>query len=69
MVEIFKTNVYRKTDAKQIVSILKSLYADLEINFDLKDCDKILRVKGESINTKKIKSIVTDLSFEIEILE
>jgi len=43
MVEIFKTNIERKVEAKILLSKLLLEFSDLEINFDLEDCDKILR--------------------------
>lgn len=39
------------------------------INFDLDDCDKILRVEGENICPEKIIAIVQNYGFRAEILE
>jgi len=44
MVEIFKTDVSKKTKAKNILSILEKKFPHLKANFYLGDCDKILRV-------------------------
>ena len=49
MVEIFKTNVHDILHAEQIIDLLNHHFPAFMINFDLHDCDKILRVKGESI--------------------
>ena len=54
MVEIFKTNVEINTDAKAIVSILQRQFPDCKINFDLEDCDRILRIEGGRFNPKQI---------------
>jgi tRNA G26 N,N-dimethylase Trm1 len=69
MTEIFKTNVQNKTQAKRILNLLKGMFAEAKINFDLNDCDKILRVEG--IKKSYLKIIVNDLNklgFTCEIL-
>jgi hypothetical protein len=40
-----------------------------KINFDLNDCDKILRVQGKNILQEKIINVVTALNYQCEILE
>jgi len=47
-VEIFKTNVSNEQLANKIVSDLKQLYPDYRINFDLEDCDKVLRIENNN---------------------
>ncbi|WP_335587280.1 hypothetical protein [Galbibacter orientalis] len=34
--------------ANQIVSDLNQLYSDYQINFDLEDCDKVLRIESNN---------------------
>ncbi len=69
MVEIFKTNVYDMMDAEQIVSLLNQHFPAFMINFDLHDCDKILRVKGESIPVTEIVDIVSANGFHCSVLD
>ena len=69
MVEVFKTNIFKHEQAKLILSVLKSKYPDTKINFDLDDCDKILRVEGKKIKTGEITNLITSKGFECEILE
>ena len=69
MVEVFKTNVRSYRKAKLIVQKLEEEFPAHKINFDLSDCDKILRVQGENILESKIISIVTTLNYECKILE
>lgn len=69
MVEIFKTNVATKKQAKVILSRLSKIYPELKINFDLDDCDRILRVEGITIGREKIAELVTLEGFTCEILE
>ena len=69
MIEIFKTNVQNKTQANRIINLLKKIFSEATINFDLNDCDKILRVAG--IKKSYTKTIVTDLNnlgFTCELL-
>jgi tRNA G26 N,N-dimethylase Trm1 len=69
MVEIFKTNVQNKTQAKRIINLLKEIFSEATINFDLNDCDKILRVDGiKKSYTKTIVFDLKNLGFTCEIL-
>ena len=63
MVEIFKTNVDDHSQAQHIISLLNARFPKFFINFDLLDCDKILRVKGESIPVNEIEKIVSAHGF------
>jgi len=49
MVEVFKTNVQRKGEAKILLLKLTEQFSDYKINFDLEDCDKILRVEDDKV--------------------
>ena len=69
MVEVFKTNVKRTSHAKSILEALSKTYPAFDINFDLDDCDKILRVKGKQIQPQKIISLVAKHGFRCAVLE
>ena len=45
MVEVFKTNVNNPCYANMLVYRLHRAFSDYTVNFDLEDCDRILRVK------------------------
>ncbi len=47
MVEVFKTNVENQSDADRLVNEIHKRFTGHVANFDLDDCDKILRVKSE----------------------
>src|SRR5277367_3095659 len=47
MVEAFKTNVPSQTQANSFLISLLKKFPSHKINFDLDDCDKILRVPGK----------------------
>ena len=68
MVEVFKTNVRSIPEAKLIIQKLAEEFPAHKINFDLSDCDKILRVQGNNILERKIINIVTSLNYNCEIL-
>ncbi|HEV8506042.1 MAG TPA: hypothetical protein VGQ53_11600 [Chitinophagaceae bacterium] len=69
MIEVFKTNVEETVQAKKIVDLLLEHFPDNKINFDLHDCDKILRVEGKSFCAEKIMTLVTENGFRCNILE
>ena len=50
MVEVFKTNVQKKAQSKMLLCILSEAFPSFKINFDLSDCDKVLRVEGDKSN-------------------
>jgi hypothetical protein len=68
MVEVFKTNVEDKTIADNIAAELRELFGG-NINFDLDDCDKILRVESEEIIPEKISEVLFRKGFICEVLE
>lgn len=63
-VEIFRTNVKSEYEADLVLTLLKQSLPQLKINFDLDDCDNILRVAGEAISTEYIITVLNDLGFE-----
>jgi hypothetical protein len=69
MIEVFKTNVKKPVQAKKVVDILLEHFPGNKINFDLHDCDKILRVEGKSFCAEKIVTLVTENGFSCNILE
>jgi hypothetical protein len=69
MVEVFKTNVRSTREAKRIIQKLAEAFPAHKINFDLSDCDRILRVQGNNVLERKIISIVTSLNYNCEMLE
>jgi hypothetical protein len=68
MVEVFKTNVQHGESAEQLASILHNRFNFSRINFDLDDCDKILRVEGTKIYTEKIIEIMSSHGLKCEVL-
>ena len=69
MIEVFKTNVEETTQASRIIDLLLEHFPGNKINFDLHDCDKILRVEGNSFMPEKIKDLIIGKGFMCDILE
>jgi len=44
LVEVFKTDITCAEKAKQLVEQIQQCFTDCKANFDLEDCDRILRV-------------------------
>ncbi|WP_129714025.1 hypothetical protein [Pedobacter sp. SYP-B3415] len=66
MVEVFKTNVKKKKQARLIVLLLERQFPGLRANFDLEDCDRILRVQGEGICCKSIEGEMNVFGYACE---
>jgi len=58
-VYVFKTSI-NQTDVRLVNSILRSIIPQSKWNFDLEDCDKILRIESN-------KDIVEIVCFNLEI--
>jgi hypothetical protein len=69
MVEVFKTNVQKKTQSKMLLCILSEAFPSFKINFDLSDCDRVLRVEGDNMEALRIMMIVKEYGFNCEVLD
>ena len=70
MVEVFKTNVSNAGHADMLVGKIHELFADYKANFDLDDCDNILRVASRSgyIEPSSLISFLNYHGFQAEVL-
>jgi len=68
MVEVFKTDVQVYKEA-MLLSILSSTFPHCRINFDLEDCDKILRVEGTNICNDTIINLLNAHDCYCEVLD
>lgn len=69
MVEVFKTNVTEENEAARLLSLLINQLPACIINFDLQDCDNILRVKGDAIPINAIIELVNSNGFDCALLD
>ena len=68
-VEVFKTNVMEALDANQLKEALEHHFPGMTANFALDDCDRVLRVQGEGIDSQKIMEWLRSRGFKADILE
>ena len=69
MVEVFKTNVEDPGLADLLISHIHQTLPDYQANFDLEDCDKILRIAGGNFTAVKVAALVNAHGFECLMLE
>jgi hypothetical protein len=69
MVEVFKTNVHKKTQSKMLLCVLSQAFPSFKINFDLSDCDKVLRVEGVQLEAFHIMMLLKEYGFTCERLD
>jgi hypothetical protein len=69
MVEVFKTDVSHADHAAALVQEIERSFVGYEVNFDLEDCDKILRVKSQdSVQSQDLIDLLKSFGFTAEIL-
>ncbi|OQP47529.1 hypothetical protein A4H97_05055 [Niastella yeongjuensis] len=69
MIEVFKTNVQEFSEAQKLVALLLRHFPNSKINFDLDDCDKVLRVEGNNLRIEKVMTLVTEKGFLCKVLD
>jgi hypothetical protein len=69
MIYIFKTSVKTKTQAKKLKPHIDRILSDAKWNFDLHDCDKVLRIDSEENIVVKITELLNNHKFCCEELE
>jgi predicted RNA-binding protein YlqC (UPF0109 family) len=69
-VEIFKTTVNKPSEARLVVEKLQHRFPYYRINFDLADCDRILRVEARlgRIDIETIREIVRACNHDIDLI-
>jgi len=65
---VFKTNIQSKEDIELIAPLLNRLAGDGLWNFDLDDCDKILRVGAPFVKQEKVIQALAASGFECQEL-
>lgn len=54
MVEVFATNINSVTRAEQLQVNMQVFFPGIRINFDIDDCDHILRIEGLAFCVQEI---------------
>ncbi|MBC7915109.1 MAG: hypothetical protein H7Y07_13410 [Pyrinomonadaceae bacterium] len=70
MVEVFRTNVKDPQHADILLSKIHQLCTEYNANFDLEDCDKVLRVQciSGSIEPSLLINLINKCGFKAEVL-
>jgi hypothetical protein len=70
MIEVFKTNVEHSFHADMLVDEIHQTFSDYSANFDLEDCDKILRVENSDgvIEPSALIDLLKNFGFYAEVL-
>lgn len=70
MVEVFKTNVIDDEHANMLMDQIHIGYPHYRVNFDLDDCDKILRVENVIgyVDSSFLIKVLESFGFNAEIL-
>ena len=69
MIEVFKTNVENQAQAMMLIDHIHRRFADFKANFDLQDCDNILRIKSTSvIEPTCLIDFLKNFGFHAEVL-
>ena len=68
-IEVFKTNVSSKAAAARVLKVLFDYCPCCKINFDLNDCDNILRIEGDDFEASTVIAIVEETGFGCCVLE
>lgn len=71
MIEVFKTNVEQPQHATMLVEQIHRLFTGYRANFDLSDCDRVLRVQaspGREIQPSGIIALLNRSGFHAEVL-
>ena len=70
MIEVFKTSVQDLVQARIVKQLLLVQNPLLEINFDLEDCDKILRIKNieEAVDVDSVLKVLNETGIYVEVL-
>jgi hypothetical protein len=70
MVEVFKTNVIDALSAKQLINLIRNHFKGYLANFDLDDCDRILRVENKetTVEADSIIDLLQMHGYQAEVL-
>ena len=70
MVEVFKTNVKDRAQAVMLIQRIHETFTGYKANFDLEDCDRILRVRSVTgvVESFRLIHLLKELGCHAEVL-
>ena len=60
---VFKTDVTSKRKVNKVSALLTSFPAIQQWNFDLEDCDKVLRIVATNLHPRSVESLLHTAGF------
>ena len=66
---VFKTNVTSKKKVSRVAPLLTSFPAISGWNFDLQDCDKVLRIEAAGLNPGSVELLLLEAGFNCKELD
>lgn len=70
MIEVFKTNVNTRAHARQLVQVIQQTFEGYSANFDLEDCDRILRIKSHTVvNSDEVIRLLNRMDITVSVLD
>lgn len=66
---VFKTSVTKKQQVSKVQALLIAIPAIVKWNFDLDDCDRILRVVSNQLSPRYVESVLQTAGFNCQELE
>ena len=70
MIEVFKTTVTEHVHAMMLIDMIHKTFVEYRANFDLQDCDHILRVisSTNTIQAENVINLLKEFGFEGSVL-
>lgn len=71
MVEVFKTDVEKQSQARLLVDLICLAFTGYQASFDLEDCDKVLRIYCEqsTICQASVIALLESFGYEAVVME
>ncbi len=69
MIEVFKTSITEEEHAEMILSALVNSFPNIKPNFDLDDCDHVLRVEGNEFTPTEIIDLLQTNGHYCQLLD
>jgi hypothetical protein len=66
---VFKTNVTSKKKVSKVSPLLTSFPTIQQWNFDLDDCDKVLRIVATELIPGSVESLLQTAGFDCEVMD
>lgn len=66
---VFSTSVKQKRQVSKVTTLLTKIPAIAQWNFDLEDCDNILRIEADNVSPRYIEQLLIGVGIHCRELE